>query len=123
MTVREPSLDTMRRDATVIAAGRLPQGVDPERGAMREQRRLIAAVEQHQRVPQVLVGIGQPFLPGLMPYRDRPGRMAVLHPGRLVREAGALHRDAETGSGSTMIEGGQHHRSEEKTYEPQELMR
>src|SRR3546814_5258870 len=72
MTVREPSLDTMRRDATVIAAGRLPQGVDPERGAMREQRRLIAAVEQHQRVPQVLVGIGQPFLPGLMPYRDRP---------------------------------------------------
>src|SRR3546814_9617635 len=74
MAVREPPLDAVRRHATVIAAGRFPQGIDPERGAMGEQRRLITAVEQHQRVPQVLVGIGQPFLPGLVARRDRPGR-------------------------------------------------
>ena len=50
-------------EAPRAAAPRLMHGVDAQRSAMREQRRLAVAIERHQRVPEIILGLGQLLSP------------------------------------------------------------
>ena len=84
-------------EAPRAAAPRVMHGVDAERSAMREQRRLAVAIERHQRVPEIVLGLGQLLRPLLMAGLDRLGGGAVGKSRRLGAEARALGRDLEAG--------------------------
>jgi hypothetical protein len=62
---------------------------------MREQRRLAVAIERHQRVPEIILGLGQLLRPLLMAGLDRVGGGAVGQPRRLGVEGRAFGRDLE----------------------------
>src|SRR6516162_7579376 len=67
----EPSLDAMGGGtALIVAVGRLVDGIDGKRRTVGEQGRLSRAVEGGERIPEVLLVLGQPRLPGLMPRLD-----------------------------------------------------
>ena len=56
---------------------------------MREQRSAaLVVVERGEPVPEIVVVLGQPRLPGLVPLVDGLGRGAVLQAGRLSGEVG-----------------------------------
>ncbi len=84
-------------EAPRAAAPRLMHGVDAQRSAMREQRRLAVAVERHQRVPEIILGLGQLLRPLLMARLDRLGRGGVGESRRLGDEGRALGRDLQAG--------------------------
>jgi hypothetical protein len=83
-------------EAPRASVPRLMDGVDTERGAMREQRRLAVAVESDQGLPKTVFVLGQPLCPLLMAGLDHPsGGAAVIPPAirtfpRLPRRCGRL---------------------------------
>jgi hypothetical protein len=84
-------------EAPRASVPRLMDGIDAERGAMREQRRLAVPVESHQLVPEIVFVFGQLLGPLLMAGLDRLGGRAVGESRCLGVEARALGRDFETG--------------------------
>jgi len=64
-------------EAPRASVPRLMDGVDTERGTMREERRLAVAVESHQSLPQTIFVLGQLLCPLLVAGLDRLGRGAI----------------------------------------------
>src|SRR3546814_5360983 len=55
IAVRDPARHAVRRDAAIVVFGNdLGLGIDAERGAVREEFRLLLAVEGQQKVPKLL---------------------------------------------------------------------
>jgi hypothetical protein len=93
------------REPARAAVPRLVYGVDGQRSAMREQRRLSVAVERDKRLPERVVVLGQQLYPSLMTGLDRLGRGAVREAGGLRGETCASRRNFEAGPGWHAIEG------------------
>src|SRR3546814_18529854 len=90
MAVRDPALDAMRRDPAIVIFGHdLGLRVDAERRTMREQLRLLLAIEREQMVPHILVRLRAPLLP-FDPARVDRLRGAALAPIR-SEERGVGH--------------------------------
>src|SRR3546814_16052095 len=94
MAVRDPALDAVRRNPAIVIFGHdLGLRVDAERRAMREQLRLLLAIEREQIVPHLFVRLREPLFPFGRARIDRLCRTAIAKIGRRVREIDAVRSD------------------------------
>ena len=77
-------------EATRIAVPRLMHGIQAERGAMCEQRRLAVAIERRQRVPEFAVILWKLLYPLLMAGLDRFAEALSASPGACVLKLALL---------------------------------
>src|SRR3546814_7791532 len=108
---RDPSRHAVRRDAAIVVFGNdLGLGIDAERGAVREEFRLLLAVEGQQKVPKLLVVLREPRFPCRRARVDRLRRRAIAQVRRRVAEIDAVRRDLD----ATFAGSGIETRSEER---------
>ena len=72
--VGDALLDGVRRDAAAVAVALLVERVDAERGAMREERRLLVAGERGGPVPEIGAILRKPVVPSLVTLGEQGGR-------------------------------------------------
>src|SRR3546814_16530740 len=72
---------------------------------MGEQAGLLGPVEREQRVPQILVRLGQACLPAQMALGDRAGRRAILKSRWRAGDRHLAERDFEEGIPTGAVEG------------------
>ena len=82
------------REPPRVAVPRLVHGIDAQRCAMGEQRRLAVAVERHERIPEAVFGLGQLLRPLLVTRLDRLGGNAIGESRRLRAEVDAPRRSS-----------------------------